>query len=197
MASTFVKRDALTSLVHDAMKNSRTPNMKGNRSMRNSVVAASPDRRRLVRRLSATLAGAALVGASLVAAFPASAASNQELLWGLDSDVPNLQTPMNQGSASMVLNAALHRGLVQYGASGKIVPALAQKFTSKGDQTFVFTMRPKIFFHTGAPVTTADVKATLEWAMDATHAPKLYPATKGIASITTTKTTKVATTEEQ
>lgn len=157
--------------------------------MRNSVVAASPDRRRLVRRLSATLAGAALVGASLVAAFPASAASNQELLWGLDSDVPNLQTPMNQGSASMVLNAALHRGLVQYGASGKIVPALAQKFTSKGDQTFVFTMRPKIFFHTGAPVTTADVKATLEWAMDATHAPKLYPATKGIASITTTKTT--------
>lgn len=157
--------------------------------MHTTVSATSLGKRGRVRRLPAVIAAAAMLGASIIGGLPASGASSQELIWGLDSDVPNLQTPMNQGSASMVLNAALHRGLVQYNANGQIVPALAQKFTSSGSQKFVFTMRPKIFFHTGAPVTTADVKATLEWAMDAAHAPKLYPATKGISSIKTTKTT--------
>lgn len=157
--------------------------------MQTTASAMKLRKRSVARRVSAGLVAAAMLAAGVASTIPASAATSQELLWGLDSDVPNLQTPMNQGSASMVLNAALHRGLVQYDATGKIVPALAQKFTSTGAQKFVFTMRPKIFFHSGAPVTTADVKATLEYAMDATHAPKLYPATKGISSITTTKTT--------
>ncbi|MFF5234391.1 ABC transporter substrate-binding protein [Dactylosporangium sp. NPDC000521] len=141
---------------------------------------------------ASALFGSALAAGPLLAACgggggseSASGAKGGTLTFGLDSDVPNLQTPQNQGSASMMLNGVLHRGLVQYDAKGDIVAALAEKFETKDSQTFTFTLRGNLKFHDGSPVTVDDVKASLEWMTDASKTPKLYPATKGIDSVTT------------
>lgn len=113
------------------------------------------------------------------------------LQYGLDSDVPKLNTPQNQGSASMILNAALHRGLVQYDASGQIVPALAESWDDEGEQTFTFRLRDGLTFHDGSALTSEDVKATLEYIADPAHSAKLKAAAAGIASIDTPDDTTV------
>ncbi|GAA3667457.1 ABC transporter substrate-binding protein [Microbacterium marinilacus] len=113
------------------------------------------------------------------------------LLYGLDSDVPNLVTPQNQGSASMILNAALHRGLVQYDAEGQIVPALAESWDDEGSQSFTFHLRDDLTFHDGSELTSEDVKATLEYIADQDNSAKLYAAASGISSIETPDDTTV------
>lgn len=113
------------------------------------------------------------------------------LLYGLDSDVPNLVTPQNQGSASMILNATLHRGLVQYDAEGEIVPALAEDWDVEDQQVFTFHLRDGLTFHDGSELTSEDVKATLEYIADKDNSAKLYAAASGIESIETPDETTV------
>lgn len=148
-----------------------------------------PRSRRWGRLASACVAVGALL-LSLVACSPAStggatASTGGTLLYGLDSDVPKLTTPQNQGSASMILNAVLHRGLVQYDATGEVVPALASSWEEEAAQTFTFHLRPGLTFHDGSALTSADVKASLEYMADPAHSAKLYTAAAGIASIET------------
>ncbi|GAA1811107.1 ABC transporter substrate-binding protein [Nesterenkonia flava] len=107
------------------------------------------------------------------------------LTFGLDSDVPSLVTPQNQGSASMMLNSVLHRGLVMYDESGEIVPALAEEFEDEDFQTYTFHLREGLTFHDGTDLTSEDVKATLEHLADPDTVAKLYPVTQGIESIET------------
>lgn len=111
--------------------------------------------------------------------------SGGTLTFGLDSDVPSLDTPQNQGSASMMLNSALHRGLVMYDDSGEIVPALAEEFETENSQTFTFHLREDLTFHDGSDLTSEDVKATLEHLADPDTVAKLYPVTQGIQEIQT------------
>ncbi|MFF5074077.1 ABC transporter substrate-binding protein, partial [Micromonospora olivasterospora] len=154
------------------------------------AAAAGLSRRSLLRS-SAAVAAALAVGGPLLSACGgsggsgASGGSGGTLVFGLDSDVPNLQTPQNQGSASMILNAVLHRGLVEYDAKGEVTPALAEKFETTDSQTYTFTLRDNLKFHDGKPVTVDDVKASLEFMTQEAKTPKLYPATKGIESVTT------------
>lgn len=107
------------------------------------------------------------------------------LVYGLDSDVPNLITPQNQGSASMILNAVLHRGLVEYSADGEVVAALAETWENEGEQSFTFHLREGLTFHDGSALTSEDVKDTLEFMSDPGNSAKLYTAAAGISSIET------------
>ena len=145
--------------------------------------------RRRVRQLAAVASVAALGLAGCASG--AGDEGGDVLLYGLDSDVPNLVTPQNQGSASMILNAALHRGLVQYDADGQIVPALAESWEDDGSQTFTFTLRDGLTFHDGSELTSEDVKATLEYIADQDNSAKLYAAASGIESIETPDDTTV------
>lgn len=146
---------------------------------------------RAARRRSRGLALVAAVSAislGLAACSPSGGETEGEggtLVYGLDSDVPNLITPTNQGSASMILNAALHRGLVQYDAEGEIVPALAESWENEGEQTFTFTLREGLTFHDESELTSEDVRATLEYIADPENNAKLRGAAEGIASIET------------
>ncbi|GAA2180223.1 ABC transporter substrate-binding protein [Brooklawnia cerclae] len=111
--------------------------------------------------------------------------STTVLTYGLDSDVPNLQTLKNQGSASMILNSVLHRGLVQYDADGNIVPALAAEVSDVDKQEYTFVLHEGLTFHDGSALTSEDVKASLEAMADADNVAKMYPAAKNIVSIDT------------
>lgn len=117
--------------------------------------------------------------------------------FGLDSDVPNLVTPQNQGSASMMLNSVLHRGLVKYDESGEVVAALAEDWEVEDDRVFTFTLQEGLTFHDGSEVTSEDVRATLEHWSDPDTVAKLYPVAQGIESIDTPdELTTVVTLEE-
>lgn len=139
-------------------------------------------------RRSVGIAAAAIIAVTTLAACSSSeggASASETLRFGLDSDVPNLVTPQNQGSASMILNSVLHRGLVQYDKTGAVVPALAESWEEEGAQTFTFHLREGLTFHDGSDLTSEDVKASLEHMSNPDSVAKLYPAAKGISSIET------------
>lgn len=137
-----------------------------------------------VLALSATLVLSAC-GSSNAEGGDGSGQGGGTLTFGLDSDVPSLVTPQNQGSASMMLNSVLHRGLVKYDESGEIVPALAEEFEDEDFQTYTFHLREGLTFHDGTELTSEDVKATLEHLSNPDTVAKLYPVTQGIGSIET------------
>src|SRR5690554_1058756 len=58
-------------------------------------------------------------------------------------------------------------GLVRFDRTGEIVPALATEWTTSDDGlTWTFTLRDGVLFHDGSPLTTEDVIAKFERAMD-------------------------------
>lgn len=136
------------------------------------------------RRVAA--AGLALaLAVSAAACSPSPEQASTLLTYGLDSDVPNLQTIKNQGSASMILNAVLHRGLVSYNAEGEVVEALAAEVSDEGKQVYTFKLREGLTFHDGSALTSQDVKDTLQaWAVEDNVA-KMFPAARNITGIET------------
>lgn len=144
-----------------------------------------PARLRRGLRVSAVAIAALLIATGCSADNGGGDVDAPELRFALDSDVPNLVTPQNQGSASMMLNSVLHRGLVQYDADGQVVPALAEDWEDEDATVFTFTLREGLTFHDGSELTSEDVKATLEHMIYPDNVAKLYPAARGIESIET------------
>lgn len=147
---------------------------------------------RSTRVRSAARVAAGILATTVAAAGLAACSSGESegggsstLHFGLDSDVPNLVTPQNQGSASMILNAVLHRGLVQYDPDGQVVPALAESWDDEGAQVFTFHLREGLTFHDGSDLTSEDVKTSLEHMADPASVAKLFPVAGGIESIET------------
>ncbi|RLV55083.1 peptide ABC transporter substrate-binding protein [Aeromicrobium phragmitis] len=136
-------------------------------------------------RLAAATTAAALVLTACSGGSGSEDNGGGTLRFGLDSDVPNLVTPQNQGSASMMLNSVLHRGLVAYDADGEVVPALAERWEEEGNQVFTFHLREGLTFHDGSDLTSDDVKATFEHLRDPEAVAKLFPVAEGIESIET------------
>ncbi|MGA8112584.1 MAG: ABC transporter substrate-binding protein [Actinocatenispora sp.] len=63
--------------------------------------------------------------------------------------------------------ALVYDTLVDTDASGKLVPGLATKWTvGKDGKSIRFTLRDGVKFHNGAPLTSADAKATLDRVLD-------------------------------
>ena len=61
----------------------------------------------------------------------------------------------------------VYEGLVRFDRTGAIVPALATSWrTSEDGLTWIFTLREGVMFHDGTPLTTADIIAKFERAMD-------------------------------
>src|SRR5215831_5594540 len=83
------------------------------------------------------------------------------LIFGLSSYPPSIQPWSNTGTAAGTVKLMIHRGLVSYDTVGALRPELAESFGRDGETAWVFKLREAIF-HNGEPVTSADVKWTLE-----------------------------------
>ncbi len=79
-----------------------------------------------------------------------------------DMSVPDPDVFYDIEGNSVILNT--YEGLVKYAPdSTKIVPALAQSFTESSDRlTYTFKLKPGVKFHSGAAMTSRDVKASFE-----------------------------------
>ena len=86
----------------------------------------------------------------------------------------------------MMLDTLLHRGLLGYDGAGEVVPALAESFTTSDDNTeFTFTLRPDLTFSDGTPLTSENVKKTLEFLATADSGAKIYATMSQLESVET------------
>lgn len=88
-----------------------------------------------------------------------------------DMSVPDPDVFYDIEGNSVILNT--YDGLVKYApGSTKIVPALAESFTESSDRlTYTFKLKPGVKFHSGAAMTSKDVKASFERRASVGEAP--------------------------
>lgn len=89
------------------------------------------------------------------------AAPNSVLRFGLSSFPPSLQPWVHTGTAALTVKLLVFRGLTGFGADGEVRPELAESWATEGATGWVFKLR-EAKFADGRPVTSEDVKWTLE-----------------------------------
>ncbi len=87
------------------------------------------------------------------------------LTYGLSTYPPNLRPFEYTGGASQTVKVLMYRGLLIFGADGKIHPEVAESWDMTGPTTYVFKLRDNAVFHNGEPVTAEDVKYSLAQIM--------------------------------
>ncbi len=110
-----------------------------------------------------SLMAAGLSGATLpFLRGPAFAAGSQRVLrFGLSSYPPSFQPWAQAGTAAGTITLMTHRGLTSYDAQGNLRGELAESWERDGEAGWLFHLRQAVF-HNGAPVTSDDVKWSLE-----------------------------------
>lgn len=120
---------------------------------------------------------AALVVFGLLGAFAVSSAASSRPLQGrvyIEGVVGELRqlNPLAQGNdasqAERDLAALLFEGLTRIDGTGRVVPALAERWDSSADgRVYTFKLRPDRLWHDGAPVTADDVLYTVRGVQNA------------------------------
>jgi peptide/nickel transport system substrate-binding protein len=140
------------------------------------------DRVNVNRRDLLRLAGAG-IGAAALGASHGSAALAQEgtattgtatgsLLIGKAQEAVGLDPALNTAVSSWQIMAPVYQQLVTFDENGQAQPELAESWENPDDTTFIFHLREGVTFHSGHPLTAADVKFTFDRLID--------PATKSV-----------------
>ena len=120
------------------------------------------------------------------------ATSSQTLKFGFSAEPAVFKAGVDQGSASKEISTLVRRGLLSYGAKGDAEPALASAYKVSDDGlTYTFTLRPKLKFSNGEPLTSADVKRTFEYLAVPANGAADLDAFANIANIDTPDGTTV------
>jgi len=90
------------------------------------------------------------------------------LTFGLSGNPDTLDPQKTAGTLTFQVVKSLYDTLIEPDTTGKLVPALAESWTVSPDGlTWTFKLRQGIVFHNGQPLTSRDVKATLDRIRDA------------------------------
>ena len=92
----------------------------------------------------------------------------------------------HRSSASMTEQVMLNvfDGLLKPTPDGRVEPGIAESFTVSSDGlTYTFRLRPDVFFHNGAPVTTADLVYTFNRLRGADGQPGIPSEFGGVAAV--------------
>lgn len=105
---------------------------------------------------------------ALLSALVAAPANAQTLRSNLRDDVPNVDPAAFNGVVGNRLLALVYEGLTAFAADGGVAPALATRWeTPDQGRTWRFHLRPGVRFHSGRPLTAADVEATFRAVLKA------------------------------
>ena len=133
-------------------------------------------RERLHTVVCAVAAVAVMIG--LAGCGGASSDSEQDTGAALDtlkvataSQISTLSVNQEAGSANYQLAALYQEGLTGVDAEGKLIPALAEKWDSTDNKTWVFDLRDDVKLHDGSTLTADDVVDSINVARD----PQLSP----------------------
>ena len=89
------------------------------------------------------------------------------------SAVSTLSVNQEAGIANYQLAALYQEGLTGVNANGRLIPALAKKWESKDNKTWVFDLRNNVKFHDGTTLTADDVLDSINVARNAKLSPGL------------------------
>lgn len=125
---------------------------------------------------------------SSCAGSPASTSGSKDgsiLKIGLSSEPPRLAAGGDQGTAALVLNSIMQRGLLTYDDNGNVVDGLTKSHRQVNDTTLEFHLRKGLTFQDGSPLTSENVKKSLEYLAVPDHSARIYSAAKDIAKVET------------
>jgi peptide/nickel transport system substrate-binding protein len=120
----------------------------------------------LTRRSSLQAAAAAVLSSAWVRTARADASGT--LTVGLSNN-PVTCDPINMASHdTQIISQTIYENLVEFDITGKLKPQLAKALPeiSKDALTYTFELRDDVAFQDGQPLTSEDVKYSIEWAID-------------------------------
>jgi len=125
-------------------------------------------------RFPATFAGLALsltaCGGTSPTSSISSKAASATVTVAQANDAVCLLPYNTEDNLSYGIEADIYQGLIGYNAEMKIIPELAESWTSSPDaKTYTFHLNPKARFSDGTPVTALDVKKSFEFLLDPGH----------------------------
>ena len=133
--------------------------------------------------MSAVRAGTATVATALVTLLLVCGAVAQEPKYGgtlivaLASNPPGLNPNLNYATITHLVTGQIFNSLVAYDYDMKMLPELARSWTISPDNlTITFSLEPNVRFHDGKPLTSADVKFSIEEVAKKHHplGPKVF-----------------------
>lgn len=135
------------------------------------------------RRFIGTTAGVGAV--AFIGAPTARAQASGVLRFGLSSYPPSFEPLQSTGTAAGTVKLLIHRGLLSYDKDGNLRGELAEEWGVDEDGVWTFHLREGATWHDGRPVTSADIRYTIETgaAADSSAAYKDFLA--GISQIET------------
>lgn len=93
--------------------------------------------------------------------------TEKKMVIKIGDQVPNLITPWVWDGQTFSLDASIYDYLIEMDAkTGKLVPALAVKWSSEDGKVWTIKLRKGVKFHDGTDFTSKDVKYTLELTQD-------------------------------
>jgi peptide/nickel transport system substrate-binding protein len=137
------------------------------------------------------LKGAAALGAAaavpMTAGGPALAQTTQkkELISAQSGDVSKFDPHFSTSSNDIRVSFNIFDNLTSRHPDGKLYPGLATEWKLEGQTTWRFKLRPNVKFHNGDPLTSADVKFSIERTYD--------PAAKTMVATTLATIEKIET----
>ena len=145
----------------------------------------------------------AIVTAGIVALAPLSSAhaARTDLVLGVTLEPPHLDPTAGAAAAiDEIVYGNLFEGLTRIGASGEVLPALAESWTISDDgKVYTFKLHSGVTFHDGAPFSADDVKFSLDRARaeNSTNAQKGLFAAIDTVEIVDPATVKVTLKNQQ
>lgn len=110
-------------------------------------------------RWKRTFLAATMLGATLIA----SQAQAKTLVIARDMDINSLDIHRTWCDTCQIFNSSVYEGLVTLDADNKVVPVIAESWTTNADQSeFTFKLNPKATFADGSKVEAKDVKWSFE-----------------------------------
>jgi peptide/nickel transport system substrate-binding protein len=120
--------------------------------------------RRQFLELSASAAALTATGAS---AQTAPRRTGGTFISAKTTEAPSLEPQLDQSLGQQRLNPLFYNRVVEWGADGKLEPALAESWTTSPDgKTWTFKLHRGVKFHNGRELVADDVKATYERILD-------------------------------
>ena len=127
------------------------------------------DRRRLIQGAAATGAAVALAGSAADPTLARQATPTREkggsgtLVVSTSSDPLSFQPNFQADDAAFAACCNIYNSLLSLDGEYSVIPELAQSYEAAADGlSITFTLAPNAVWHDGTPVTSADVKYTLE-----------------------------------
>lgn len=106
------------------------------------------------------------------------------LIWGHSETTQNLDIHQTGTASTLRLLQNVHDTIVTVDRSFKVLPNVAESFdVSKDLLTYTFRLRPDVKFHTGAPVTSADVVYSFARVKDPKTGAVNFDVFKDVAAI--------------